>query len=77
MVSLEVSVTHDYMGPMTQWIKQAQTMFKDILGDEQQEQQKENSVEIEFLRFRTKKQEFMIVPDSTYLLIVIMNLLDK
>ena len=44
-------------------------MFKDV----------DESEEIEFLRFRTKKQEFMIVPDleAHYLLIVIMNLLEK
>ena len=61
-------MTHDYMGPMSQWVAQAQAMFKDV---------DENNGEIEFLRFRTRKQEFMIVPDSQYLLIVIMNLLDK
>ena len=69
LLSLEPSVTHDYMGPMSQWIAQARAMFKDV----------DESEEIEFLRFRTKKQEFMIVPDleAHYLLIVIMNLLEK
>eukprot|EP00092_Neocalanus_flemingeri_P034133 GFUD01037119.1.p1 GENE.GFUD01037119.1~~GFUD01037119.1.p1 ORF type:complete len:113 (-),score=25.91 GFUD01037119.1:141-434(-) len=61
--TLDNTTTSQYSGIINTLVNQAKTMFKDI----------DPSNDINFLRIRTKKHEFMVVPDNDFLFIVVQN----
>merc|ERR1712227_429341 len=61
--TLEPSISNQYSNILGSLINQATTMFREM----------DPSNDVTFMRVRTKKCQFMVVPDNEYLFIVVQN----
>lgn len=61
--TLDNVTTNQYSGLLNNLVTQAKQMFQDL----------DPSNDLNFLRIRTKKHEFMVVPDQEFLFIVVQN----